>query len=449
MTKHYDLVIVGTGTAASAAASQCRAAGSSVAVMDHLPFGGTCALRGCDPKKVLVSAVEAVDHAQRMRDKGVDGGTPSIAWQELIAFKRTFTEPVPPMKESDFAKHGIDFYHGGGEFCGPHSIKTGDEILDARFVLLAAGAVPRPLGIPGEEYAITSTEFLELDSLPKRIVLIGGGYIAAEFAHTAARAGAKVTIVQRRDRLLPSFDAEVVGWLMKKFEQIGVDVRFNTEVERIERSVDEFTVAVSSGGEKQRLPADLVVHAAGRVPDLGPLRLDVAGVATEDGRIALNDYLQSVSNPSVYAAGDFAQKGPPLTPVASHDAKVAAENMLHGNRRKPNYEGVPSVVFTIPPLASVGLTEAAASKRGLKFRMRRQQADDWYTARHVAETLYGFKVLVEEGSDKILGAHLVGPRVDEVINVFALAIRQGVTAEALQATIFAYPTGASDIGYML
>jgi glutathione reductase (NADPH) len=141
--------------------------------------------------------------------------------------------------------------------------------------------------------------------------------------------------------------------------------------------------------------------------------------------------------------------GPPLTPVASHDAKVAATNMLQGNHQKPNYLGVPSVAFTIPPIASVGLSEKEATEQGFKFRVHKQRASDWYTARRVAETIYGFKVIVENGTDHILGAHLVGPHVDEVINVFALAIRMGLKAEDLKTAIFAYPTGASDIGYMV
>jgi glutathione reductase (NADPH) len=141
--------------------------------------------------------------------------------------------------------------------------------------------------------------------------------------------------------------------------------------------------------------------------------------------------------------------GPPLTPVSSHDAKIAAANMLEGNTLKPNYTGVPSVAFSVPPIAAVGLSEADARKQGLGFRVKSQKASDWYTARRVAERTYGFKVLVEEGTDRILGAHLVGPHVDEVINVFALAIRKGLTAEDLKTTMFAYPTGASDIGYMV
>lgn len=449
MVSKYDLAVVGTGTAASVTASRCRAAGWRVAVMDYLPFGGTCALRGCDPKKVLVGAADVIDHVTRMHGKGVKADRPSIAWQELIAFKRSFTEPVPSMKEKFFSESGIDFYHGSAEFRGPNSLSVGDETLEARFVVLAAGAVPRHLDIPGAEAVIDSTRFLELEQLPKRIAFLGGGYIAAEFAHTAARAGAKVTIFQRRDRLLPQFDAEVVGWLMKKFDEAGVDVRLNANVARIDRQRDEFSVTLSSGGKDERLSFDLVVHAAGRVPDFDRLKLDTAGIAVEHGQLKLNDYLQSVSNPAIYAAGDFASKGPPLTPVASHDAQVIAENMLNGNRCKPNYEGIPSVVFTVPPLASVGLTEEAARARKLKFRMQHKNAEGWYTARRVGETVYGFKVLVEEPTGKILGAHLVGPGVDEVINVFALAIRQGITAQAVKSTIFAYPTGASDIGYML
>jgi glutathione reductase (NADPH) len=449
MAKSYDLVVIGTGMAAQAAASRCRSAGWRVAVIDHLPFGGTCMLRGCDPKKVLVGAAEAIDHARRMRGKGVAGGQPAIGWSELIKFKRSFTEPAPAMVEKSFAKNGIDAYHGRARFRGPRSVEVAGEALDGRFVLIAAGAVPIRLGMPGEEHIITSTEFLELDQLLDRIVLVGGGYIAAEFSHIAARAGAKVTVLQRADRMLPRFDPDLVGWLMQKFREIGVEVRLKTRVTAIEKDAGAFAVRAQSNGTDAVFTADLVVHAAARVPELEPLDLAAAGVETEKGRLKLNGFLQSVSNPAVYAAGDAASKGPPLTPVASHDGKVAAENMLHGNQQKPNYVGVPTVAFTIPPIAAVGLGEKQAREQGLKFRMQHQKASDWYTARRVAETVYGFKVLVEEETDRVLGAHLVGPHVDEVINVFALAIRQGLTAENLRSAIFGYPTGASDIGYML
>ena len=449
MTKRYDLVVIGTGTGASGAASHCRSAGWSVAVIDHLPFGGTCALRGCDPKKVLVGAAEAVDHARRMRGHGVAGGEPAIAWNELIQFKRTFTEPVAPMKEKSFAKNGIDAYHGRAKFCGARSVEVGGEVLEGRFILIAVGAVPMPLGIPGEEHVITSTEFLELDQLPKKIILLGGGFIAAEFANIAALAGAQVTVLEQMDRMLTPFDPDLVGWLMEKFHEIGINVRLNTRVTAIENHDDGLAVRASSNGKDEVFKAGMVVHAAGRVPDLEPLDLAAAGVESDKGRLKLNEFLQSVSNPAVYAAGDAAMIGPPLTPVASHDAKVVADNMLKGNHLKPNYLAVPSVAFTIPPIASVGLSEKQAREKGLKFRMQSKRTSDWFTARRVAETVYGFKVLVEDGTDHILGAHLVGPHVDEVINIFALAIRKGLTAEDLKTTIFAYPTGTSDIGYML
>jgi len=448
MAKTYDLVVIGTGTAASVAASRCRAAGWRVAVVDHLPFGGTCALRGCDPKKVLVGAAEAIDHARRLRGRGV-AGDPAIAWSELIRFKRSFTDPVPPMKEADFARQGIDAYRGRARFRGARSLAVGGETLESRFILIAAGAVPARLGIPGEEHVVTSTEFLERDRLPQRIVLVGGGYIAAEFSHIAARAGARVTVLQRAGRMLTGFDPDLVGWLMEKFREIGVEVRLNTRVTAVEKDADAFRVWASANGKDEAFAADLVVHAAGRVPDLAPLDLAAAGVATEEGRLKLNEFLQSVSNPAVYAAGDAAAQGPALTPVASHDAKVVAANMLHGNQQKPDYLGVPSVAFTLPPIARVGLLEAQARAQGRKFRMHHQRASQWYTARRVGETVYGFKVLVDEATDLILGAHLVGPHVDETINLFALAIRRGLTAADLKGAIFAYPTGASDIAYMV
>jgi glutathione reductase (NADPH) len=448
MAKNYDLTIIGTGTAAMTAAMRVRRAGWRVAVIDFRPFGGTCVLRGCDPKKMLVAGVEAVDHARRMHDKGVAGSV-RIAWPELIAFKRTFTDAVPAEREHQYAESGIDTFHGRARFTGRNTLSVGDEMLESRYVLIAGGAEPVSLGIPGEDYLATNEEFLALEELPRRIVLVGGGYIASEFSHVAARSGAEVTVLQHGDRLLPRFDPDLVGWLMERFQSVGVKVELETNVEAIERSQSGFVVRAASKGERKSFEADLVVHAAGRAPRLETLDLHAAGIAYEKGRIVLNQFLQSATNSAIYAAGDAAQIGPPLTPVASHDAKVVAANLLEGNRHTPDYLGVPSVAFTIPPIAMVGLSEKEAREQGRRFHMQSEKAPDWFTARHQAEPTYGFKVLVEEETDRILGAHIVGPHADEVINVFALAIRHGLTREDLRTTMFAYPTGASDIGYML
>lgn len=444
----YDLIVIGTGTAAQVVAARIRKVGRSVAVIDHRPFGGTCALRGCDPKKMMVSGAEAVDLARRMRTRGVIGDL-SIEWKDLIAFKRTFTDPVPKKHEEDFAKQGIDAFHGLARFVGPDRIAVGDQTLRGRHVLIASGARPAPLAFPGAGHLTTSDAFMELVELPGRIVMVGGGYIAAEFSHIAARAGARVTVLQRATRMLPAFDAELVGWLMEKFAEIGVDVRTGNAVTAIEQIGDEYRVHVQTPEGEAIVIADLVVHAAGRRPDVAELDLSAANVAVADGKLQLNDFLQSVSNPIVYAAGDAAAKGPPLTPVSSHDAKVAAANILEGNRYKPDYRGVPSVAFTLPPIAAVGLSESAARMRAPKLRVKSARAPNWYTARRVAESIYGYKTLVDEDSGRILGAHLVGPHADEIINLFALAIRHDLTIDDLKSTIFGYPTGASDIGYML
>ena len=448
MAKPYDLVVIGTGTAAMVAAMKTRAAGWHVTVIDCRPFGGTCALRGCDPKKMLIGGVEATDHIRRMQGKGVAGDV-TIDWHDLMAFKHSFTDPVPANHEQRYREKGIDTYHGRARFTGPNTIKVNDDLLDANHVVIASGAEPVKLHIPGEGHLVTNEDFLVLPALPRRIVLVGGGYIAAEFSHIAARAGAQVTILQHGARLLNGFDPDLVGWLMPAFDTLGVNVQLETTVTAIEKTATGYRVRSTSHGATTTTDADLVVHAAGRAPALASLDLKAAGIANDHGRLILNEYLRSVSNPAVFAAGDAAQVGPPLTPVSSHDAHVVAANLLKGNHRQPDYRGVPSVVFTIPPMATVGLSEAKAREQGLKFKMKSQKASDWFTARQAAEPVYGFKVLVDEASDRILGAHLVGPHAEEVINLFALAIRHDLTAADLKNTIFAYPTGASDIGYMV
>lgn len=442
------LGVIGAGTAAMVASMKVRASGWSVAVIDSRPLGGTCALRGCDPKKMLIGGASVIDHARRMEGRGVAGNS-RIDWPELMAFKRSFTDPVPIKKETRYADKGIVTYRGQARFTGPRSIDVDGVSIQANHILIASGAEPVRLGIPGEEHLVDNEGFLDLEQLPRKIVMVGGGYIAAEFSHIAALSGAQVTILQHGDRLLKNFDPDLVGWLMQGFERLGIQVHTGVSVEAIEKTATGFVVHASSGGSVLSFDTDLVVHAAGRAPRWDELNVQAAAVETQDGKLLLNDYLQSISNPAVYAAGDAAGMGPPLTPVSSHDAKVVAANLLQGNQTRPDYRGVPSVAFTHPPIASVGIGEADAKRAGLKFSMRSGLVPTWFTARQAAEKTYGYKFLVDETSDLILGAHLVGPRVDEVINLFALAIRHGLTAHDLKSTMFAYPTGASDIGYML
>jgi glutathione reductase (NADPH) len=191
MTRAFDVIVIGTGSAASAVASRCRDAGWQVAIVDSRPFGGTCALRGCDPKKVLVGAAEAVDWTRRMQGRGIQAEKVQIDWPELMRFKRSFTEPIPLRREDEFAKAGIAAFHGRARFGGPTTVQVGEETLEGRHVVIAAGEGPADLGIPGAEHLTTSDQFLELNELPRRILFIGGGYIAFEFAHVAARAGSQ------------------------------------------------------------------------------------------------------------------------------------------------------------------------------------------------------------------------------------------------------------------
>lgn len=450
MEKKFDLIVIGTGAGGSTVAGKCRKAGWDVAIIDSNPFGGTCALRGCDPKKVLVGAADLIDWNLRMEGKGVFSEGAKIDWQALMQFKKTFTEPVPGDREKGFVKTGIVAFHGRTAFLDKTTVKVGDDTLSGRFVHIAAGAKPATLDIPGEEHLTTSTEFLEMEQIPKKIVFVGGGYIAFEFAHIAARAGAEVQILHRGARPLEGFDPDLVDMLVRATRDMGIDLRLNTAVESVEKDGHQFIVNASAEKSKQTFETDMVIHSAGRVPDIDDMNLESAGVERDKRGILVNEYLQSVSNPAVYAAGDAAASGGlPLTPVATMEGHVVASNLLNGNHRQPNQTGVPTVVFTLPSLSSVGLREEDANKQGLKFKVKHEDTSGWYSSKRVGIKYSGYKTLVEEESGRILGAHLLGPHAEEVINIFALAIRSGLKAEDLKTMIYAYPTSTSDISYMV
>jgi len=445
-----DVIVLGTGSAAQNVAYPCREAGWSVAVIDYHPFGGTCQLRGCDPKKVLVGVSELVDWSRRMQGKGVSTPGLSISWPDLIRFKRTFTYPVPAQNEQSFAEAGMIMRHGRAHFVDRTSVQVGEDTLVGRHVVIATGARHAPLGIPGEEHLTTSTQFLDLEELPRRIVFVGGGYIAFEFAHIAARAGAQVQVLHRGSRPLEKFDPDLVSRLLQASRELGIEIHVNRAVTAIERQDDRLLVHARTGAQEQTVEADLVVHAAGRVPEIDDLDLEAAGVTREKGGVPVNEYLQSMSNPAVYAAGDaVASGGFPLTPVAGMQGDIVARNLLEGNRHTPNYSGIPSVVFTTPPLVRVGLLEEVARAQGLRFTTHHEDTSSWYSTLQVALLHTGFKTLVEEGTGRILGAHLLGLHAEEVINLFALAIRMGLRASDLKHMVYAYPTSASDVSYML
>jgi glutathione reductase (NADPH) len=280
---------------------------------------------------VLVGAAEIIDWNNRMQGNGITSKRIEIDWAALMRFKRTFTEPVPISMEEGFTKTGIASFHGRARFIDQRGVMVGDDTLEARYVLIATGAWPAKLGIPGEQYLTRSDEFLELEKLPKRILFVGGGYISFEFAHVAARAGAEVMILHRGARPLGGFDPDLVDQLAKATREIGVDVCLNTAVEAIKRESNRLIVHASQENLRRKFEADLVVHGAGRMPEIEDLELEKAGVRFEGKGISVNEYLQSVSNSAVYAAGDAAASGGlPLTPVASMEGRIAAANLLEG-----------------------------------------------------------------------------------------------------------------------
>jgi len=448
MDRQYDLVVVGTGIT-SAVATRCREAGWSVAVIDRQPFGGTCALRGCVPKKILVSAADAVQGARDLTGKGVPAESLTIDWPGLMRFKRSMIGQTTERTEQSWARMVVELFHGLARFVGPTTLAVGEDRLTGRHIVLAAGSVPGPLPFPGAERLVTSDRFLDLDRMASRVLFVGGGYISFEFAHVAARAGAQVTILHRGPRPLEGFDPDLVDMLVRRSGEAGIRVELGIEVRGVDAAGDSLVVRGVQQGVERSFETDLAVHGAGRVPDLDDLDLDAGGVKREKRGVTVNQFLQSVSNPAVYAGGDAAANGLALTPKAEHDAGVLTNNLLEGNRRTPNYEGIASAVFTIPPLAAVGLTEDAARAAGRRFRVNHQDTAGWFNTQRVGETASGFKVLVEEETDHVLGAHLLGPRADEVINLFAVAIRLRIPARELQQVICAYPTYSSDMHYML
>lgn len=442
MAHSYDVVVLGSGVAGGVAARKLQENGLKVAMVEPGLLGGTCPLRGCEPKKVLFDAVDAVLRSRHQSGQGLHG-EPELDWQELVRFKNSFTEPIPGKIEKDLARRSIDLFKGTGRFVAPDTVEVDSELVQGSHVLICTGAGPRPLDFPGAEHVTPSYGFFDLERLPRRMTVIGGGYIAFEFAHMAVRAGVRVSLVVRSDWCLKAFDPDLVGKLVDDSRKLGIDIHFNAPMDRIDKR--DQTLLVSAGNGSVQIEADLVLHGAGRIPNVQGLDCEKGQVEVSRKGIAVNEHLQSVSNPRVYASGDVIETGPQLTPVALKEAEIVAANVLEPGSARVDYTGMPSILFTHPVMARAGLLEKECRSEGIDYEVHWADASHWASYQRLGERLAGVKVLTSPDRDTVLGAHFLGRHAEEVVNIFALAIQQGVPLKDLTSVVWSYPSTGYDV----
>lgn len=446
--KQYDFFIIGTGPAGQTVATAAAKAGKSVGIVDYRPYGGTCPLRGCDPKKVLLAAARAMNAVDRLKGKGF-AARPPFSWGDLQAWKEEFTEKVPPGTLKKLKKQGIDCLHGKAKFVAPHEIEVNGTKIRAEQVVIATGAQPRPLSFPGAELLLTSDQFLDMAELPASLVIIGGGYIGSEFAHIATVLGCQVTVIAMEDTLVSKFDRDLTPLLADAARERGMTLHFGSKATKVEKIKDGLRItAEREDGETFTVEAAAGLHAAGRVANVEGLELAAAGIAGGKRGIAVSNQL-CTSVRAHYAIGDCTDSGLRLTPIASYEARLLVDNLLHKKNRQIDYLPIPTLAFTIPPIASVGMTAAEADESTRKLKINHEVTTHWFGTRHRNSIVSAYKVIIDEATDTILGAHLLGPGADETINLFALAIRQKITTGQLRTQVWAYPTEGGSIGSMV
>lgn len=443
----YDVVVLGAGNAGQAAAGTARKAGRSVAIVEDRDVGGTCPNRGCVPKKVLVAAAEALDEIQRASGHRIRVEGSALDWGGLIEREQSLISGLPQAMEKSLAERGIDLVRGRARFVGRHAVEVDGRRLRGRKLVVATGSKPRRLPIPGAERLMVSEQFLRMNDLPASMVFVGAGVIAMEFAHVLARAGTKVTMLELAERPLPAFDTDLVDALTEHSRAIGIDIRTGVEVEEVTAG-DDGTVEVrfEEDGKSRSVSAERGFNGTGRVPDLDTLELDAAEIELDGLRVDLDEHLRSTSNPDVLFAGDVVHGKPQLSPLATYEGRIAGHNLLEpGSLRTPDYRTAPAAVFTIPAMATVGLTEAQARERGYDAETKISRPHEWLTGRTYAEPASFAKIVRDRQTDELLGAHLFGHRAEESIHLFAFAMRYGLSANELASQVYVYPTFANDV----
>ncbi len=444
MTNHFDVIIIGGGNAGFGVSAVASEANKSIAFIEEWDFGGTCPNRGCTPKKVLVAAGHALHEIEVASEHGITVGEPRLDWGKLIQRSQDMIGFIPGAMQGVAEKRGTVF-KGSAKFTGKNSIEINGTEITGDNIVIATGSITRPLSIPGSELMITSNEVLLETEQPKEVVFIGGGVIAMEFSHVYARAGTTVTILEAMPQLLPRIDADAVAAIAGESERIGINLKTGVTVNAVVKDGDQCIVRYQHEGKDHEISADRVINGTGRIANVASLNLAAADVKHDGIRIDTNEYLQSVSNPHIWVAGDALVTSAQLSPLATYEGRIVGNNIVNGPKQIPDYSVVPNAVYTVPALASVGLSEAEAKNQGFDVEVTQSDMTTWFSGKSYAETVAWSKILIDKATDKIVGAHIVGHSGEELIHIFALAMKFNITASQLKESPFAFPTFSSDV----
>ncbi|CAP43265.1 glutathione-disulfide reductase [Bordetella petrii] len=442
MAFDFDLYVIGAGSGGVRAARFAAGYGARVAVAESRYLGGTCVNVGCVPKKLLVYGAHYREDLEHAASYGWTTGQPSFDWATLIANKNREIERLNGIYRNLLTGSGVTLHEGHARLLDPHTVEINGQRHTARHILVATGGWPNVPDIPGKEHAITSNEAFFLKALPRRVLVVGGGYIAVEFASIFNGMGAQTVQVYRRDLFLRGFDGSVREHLRDELIKKGLDLRFNADVARIDKRPDGSLAATLKSGEV--VETDCVFYATGRRPMLDNLGLENTGVKlNDDGFIAVDDEYRS-SEPSILALGDVIGRIP-LTPVALAEGMAVARRLFRPDEyRKVDYNLIPTAVFSLPNIGTVGLTTEAALQAG--HRIKRYES----RFRPMKLTLTGdqektlMKLVVDADTDRVLGCHMVGPDAGEIVQGLAVALKAGATKQVFDETIGIHPTAAEE-----
>ena len=444
MTYDYDLFVIGAGSGGVRAARVAAAHGATVAVAEEHRVGGTCVIRGCVPKKLLVYGAHFAEDLADARCFGWDVPECAFHWTKLRDRVLDEVSRLEGIYRHTLESAGVTLLHERAVVAGPNAVRLASgRRVTARYILVAVGARPAVPGCAGHEHGITSNEAFHLPAIPKRMVIAGGGYIANEFAGIFHELGAHVTLVNRSDVILRGYDAQIRDRLLQISIAKGIDFRLNAGFERIDRGADGALTVHLTGGATP-IACDTVLFATGRVPNTERLGLESAGIEVDARGAVKVDADSRSACPTIYAVGDVTDRVQ-LTPVAIREGQAFADSVFGGRPTRVDYHCIPSAVFSHPPLAGVGLTEAAARQNygGAKVYTSDFRPMKNVLANRSERALY--KMIVHPETDVVLGIHMIGPDAPEILQAAAVAVKAGLTKAAFDDTVALHPSMAEEL----